>query len=302
MKYINPPEQTGVEGNRNPLREGIPSLCSEVSDRLRRRREDICSKASDCLRIKADDSEPKVGASETLVAALLGTLKRIIQFSAFDPSLFIKRPRSSSEKSSRNIKPTDSRSQSTTSTPESISKTQRSQPKYHSVPGAKSQEDRNPHSSNKNICYANNPDGTSHAGAAVIVKENIRQNFKHAHIQATVIQIDQWQGSLNVAAVYCPPRHRIDDKILRDFFTTLGSTFITRGGWNSSVVTWKEPKTLYNHKKAWEAFQDYIIRKRRPSISCTESKPQSQDTTLEIQKLIAVKIRLRQDKNALNKA
>lgn len=92
------------------------------------------------------------------------------------------------------------------------------------------------------IYYTNHPDGTSHAGSAIIIKENIQQhsllNFKQAHLQATVISIDDWQGSLNIASVYCPPRHQVDEQMYSDFFNTLGSRYIAGGDWNSKNTFW----------------------------------------------------------------
>jgi exonuclease III len=92
-----------------------------------------------------------------------------------------------------------------------------------------------------NIYYANHPDGTSHGGAAVMIKENLKHhasaNFKDSFLQASVISVDDWNGPLTVAAVYCPPRHRINERMFTDFFCTLGDRFLLEG---IGI-----PKTLY---------------------------------------------------------
>lgn len=93
-----------------------------------------------------------------------------------------------------------------------------------------------------NIYYTNHPDGTSHAGTAIIIKDNIRHhtlpNCQQVYLQATIISIDDWQGPLRVAAVYCPPRHRIDEQMFTCFFHTLGSRYVAGGDWNSKNTYW----------------------------------------------------------------
>lgn len=62
------------------------------------------------------------------------------------------------------------------------------------------------HIRNYNIYSTNHPDGTAHAGAAVIVKSNIKhyeqQRFKKPHIQAASVAIDDRNGTFNVSAIY----------------------------------------------------------------------------------------------------
>lgn len=93
-----------------------------------------------------------------------------------------------------------------------------------------------------NVYYANHPDGTAHAGSAIMVKENIKHhnhsNFNHAYLQSVAVSIDDWQGSLNFAAVYCPPRHRINEQMFNNFFHTLGNRFVVGGDWNSKNIYW----------------------------------------------------------------
>lgn len=93
-----------------------------------------------------------------------------------------------------------------------------------------------------NVYYTNHPDGTSHAGTAVIIKDTIKQhplqNFKQAYLQATVVSIDDWQGPLSVAAVYSPPRHRVDEQMYSDFFNTLDGRYVVGGDWNAKNTFW----------------------------------------------------------------
>lgn len=93
-----------------------------------------------------------------------------------------------------------------------------------------------------NVYCTNHPDGTSHAGAAIVIRENIKHHvlpdFKQMYLQATVVSIDDWQGPLRVAAVYCPPRHRIDEQMFSDFFHLLGNRYITGGDWNAKNTFW----------------------------------------------------------------
>ncbi|KAJ8730540.1 hypothetical protein PYW08_001953 [Mythimna loreyi] len=93
-----------------------------------------------------------------------------------------------------------------------------------------------------NAYYSNHPDGTSHGGAAVVIKENIRQHYlleiKHPLIQSVAVAIDDWLGTLTVAAVYCPPRHGIVEQTFTDYFHKLGCRFITGGDWNAKNTYW----------------------------------------------------------------
>ena len=95
---------------------------------------------------------------------------------------------------------------------------------------------------NYDIYATNHPDGTTHAGAAVIIKSNIKHNeqpqFKKSHIQAATIAIEERHGTLNVTAIYCPPKHKITAEQYDELFDTLGSRFIVGGDWNSKNTHW----------------------------------------------------------------
>jgi exonuclease III len=68
------------------------------------------------------------------------------------------------------------------------------------------------------ITYAtNHPDGTAHAGSAIIIRKNIKHHelaeYEMDHIQATnILSIEDWDGNLTISALYCPPRHKTENE------------------------------------------------------------------------------------------
>lgn len=88
----------------------------------------------------------------------------------------------------------------------------------------------------------NHPDGTGHAGSAIIIRDQIKHHllpeYKTEQIQATTVAIQDRCGYFNVSAVYCPPKHRIDSDLFSHLFLSLGSRFIAGGDWNSKHVHW----------------------------------------------------------------
>lgn len=92
-------------------------------------------------------------------------------------------------------------------------------------------------------CYlTNHPDGTAHAGTALIVKKTIKHHllpsFRSDYIQATTIAIEDQTGFINVSAIYCPPRHMISEAMFSGFFKTLGNRFVAGGDWNAKHLSW----------------------------------------------------------------
>lgn len=89
-----------------------------------------------------------------------------------------------------------------------------------------------------NYCVycTNHPDNTSHGGAAVIIKNNIKHHlhseFKENWLQATTITIDESIGPLNISAVYCPPNQKVKNDMFDRYFNTLGNRYISGGDWN----------------------------------------------------------------------
>ncbi|VVC34843.1 Endonuclease/exonuclease/phosphatase,Reverse transcriptase domain [Cinara cedri] len=92
------------------------------------------------------------------------------------------------------------------------------------------------------IFKTNHPDGTAHAGAAIIVKSSLLffplPQFQTDHIQASGIQITLNNTPLNIFAVYSPPRHTITLNQFNDFFLTLGHKFIIGGDLNAKNLQW----------------------------------------------------------------
>lgn len=102
----------------------------------------------------------------------------------------------------------------------------------------------------KNYCtYSTfHPDGTAHAGTAIIIKKHIKHEIllesKTDQLQATSISVHDNLGSLTLSAVYCPPKHKIKEECFTNFFKTLGQRFICGGDWNAKNVSWGSRLTL----------------------------------------------------------
>lgn len=88
----------------------------------------------------------------------------------------------------------------------------------------------------------NHPDGTAHAGAAIIVRSSLifypLPNIQSHHIQACGISLTLNNIPINIYAAYLPPRHAITHNQLNDFFNTLGQKFIIGGDFNAKHVQW----------------------------------------------------------------
>jgi hypothetical protein len=61
----------------------------------------------------------------------------------------------------------------------------------------------------KYIYYANHPDGTAHAGSAIIIKSNLKHHVQQPQItnkiQGTILTVSALPWPINIAAVYSPP-------------------------------------------------------------------------------------------------
>lgn len=92
------------------------------------------------------------------------------------------------------------------------------------------------------IYVTNHPDGTGHAGTAVVIRKSIKHQllpeFRTNHIQATTVAVETRCGQLNLSAVYCPPRHTISATKFTDYFATLGRKFVAGGDWNAKNTYW----------------------------------------------------------------
>lgn len=92
------------------------------------------------------------------------------------------------------------------------------------------------------VYNTNHPDGTSHGGTAIIIKNNIKHNLhsktKTEFLQSTTVTVWDKHGPFNVSAIYCPPRFKISDSMFAEYFGGLGNRFISGGDWNSKHTHW----------------------------------------------------------------
>jgi len=92
------------------------------------------------------------------------------------------------------------------------------------------------------IYTTEHPSNRAHGGTAVIIKESIKhyELDKHPqeHLQATSVHINDGNNDLTISAIYCPPRHKVDDKKFIEFFQTIGRRFIAGGDYNAKHTFW----------------------------------------------------------------
>lgn len=92
------------------------------------------------------------------------------------------------------------------------------------------------------VYHTQHPDGTAHGGTAIIIKNTIKHHeissYRHAHLQATSIIVEDWTGPLTISALYCPPKHAIKKELFQQFFDTLGNRFIAGGDYNAKHPQW----------------------------------------------------------------
>ena len=107
-----------------------------------------------------------------------------------------------------------------------------------------------------NMYCTNHPDGTAHAGTAVIVKQTISHfelpKYEEDFLQATSIRIRTLPYELTITAVYSPPKYNLKRDHYELFFSTLGPKFMAGGDYNSkhtvlgSCTTTTKGRELYN--------------------------------------------------------
>lgn len=95
---------------------------------------------------------------------------------------------------------------------------------------------------NYNVYHTQHPDGTAHGGTAVIINKKIAhfemEKYEKDHIQSTAVGIRDLNGTIVVAAVYCPPKHSITKDRFLNYFATLGNRFIIGGDYNAKHLQW----------------------------------------------------------------
>lgn len=109
------------------------------------------------------------------------------------------------------------------------------------------------------VYHALHPDNKGRGGSAVIVKENIKHHevsiCEEPDLQSVAVCINTKRYSLTVAAIYCPPRHTIDeDKYIR-FFQTLGERFVLGGDFNAKNTYWGSRLTNTKGKNLMKAIK-----------------------------------------------
>lgn len=86
------------------------------------------------------------------------------------------------------------------------------------------------------------PDGTAHGGTAVIIRNSLKHHelpkYKSDHLQATSIEVEDWDGPITICSIYSPPRHSITDQAYQTFFNTLGNRFVAGGDFNAKHTNW----------------------------------------------------------------
>lgn len=90
---------------------------------------------------------------------------------------------------------------------------------------------------------SDHPDGTAHGGSAILVRSGMSHHqlpdFDSDEImQVTAVCIDLRCYSLNILAVYCPPRHRVTQQKFNNLFSKAGPRFLAGGDFNAKHPIW----------------------------------------------------------------
>ena len=89
---------------------------------------------------------------------------------------------------------------------------------------------------------SNHPDGTAHAGSAILIRSSIQFNrlpiYNKDYLQACAISMTINHIPLTIAAAYCPPRHNITPDQFNTFFNYLGHNFLVGGDINAKHPHW----------------------------------------------------------------
>ncbi|KAJ8737403.1 hypothetical protein PYW07_000674 [Mythimna separata] len=120
------------------------------------------------------------------------------------------------------------------------------------------------------VYHTPHPSGGSHGGSAVVIKNNIKhyllEPFATEHLQGTTVRVEDPSGPFNISAVYCPPRHNINEDMFSEYFETLGNTFIAGGDWNAKHNNWGSRITLTRGRELKKSMD----AKRMSSLSTGE--------------------------------
>ena len=92
------------------------------------------------------------------------------------------------------------------------------------------------------LISSNHPDNTAHAGAAILIKSTLQftplPKINKDFLQAALININLNHVPIKIAAVYCPPKHKITPPQYETFFNSLGHYFIVGGDLNAKNQIW----------------------------------------------------------------
>lgn len=94
--------------------------------------------------------------------------------------------------------------------------------------------------------HCDHPDGTAHAGSALLIKSNIKHStlppYQSNIIQATNITLILNNIPTTISSVYCPPpkrnRPNIKTSDFEQYFLSLGNNYIAGGDFNSKHHAW----------------------------------------------------------------
>ncbi|CAH2095610.1 unnamed protein product [Euphydryas editha] len=109
------------------------------------------------------------------------------------------------------------------------------------------------------------PDGSAHAGTAIIIRQHLKHSviepFTTSHLQATTIRVKDRGDYITLSAIYCPPRHIINEAMFTAYFKTLGNRFISGGDWNAKHTFWG---SRYTHSRGRELKMSIDTNRLRP--------------------------------------
>ena len=92
------------------------------------------------------------------------------------------------------------------------------------------------------IYRADHPDGTAHAGSAIIISSKIQHQLisyiQIPTLQSTTVQITIKHIPIKISSAYFPPRPSITSRQLDNFFQSLGQHFLVGGDFNSKHSHW----------------------------------------------------------------
>jgi exonuclease III len=104
-----------------------------------------------------------------------------------------------------------------------VSETHFTTKSYFSIPGY-------------SFCHTNHPDEKAHGVTAILIRSTLTYSeqlqYATPELQATIIQVNGQQRSINVTSVYCPPKYNLKAPQFNSFFQTLGPCFVAAGDYN----------------------------------------------------------------------